>query len=103
VLLCFTFQKNKEDEPHRASTSNSSRPLDGLATTYVPCRLPACYRFAKRWHRHGCDALRKLAKEKKISEGKEKRQLEQVPKISEEKIRRMEEPSAEKLAKVMQV
>ena len=41
--------------------------------------------------RDGNDALKKLAKEKKISEDDEKRALEEVQKMTDEEIRRMEE------------
>jgi ribosome recycling factor len=53
--------------------------------------------------RDGNDALKKLAKEKKISEDDEKRALEEVQKMTDEEIRRMEELSAKKEAEVMQV
>ena len=53
--------------------------------------------------RDGNDALKKLAKEKKISEDDEKRALEEVQKITDEEIRRMEELSRKKEAEVMQV
>ncbi len=53
--------------------------------------------------RDGNDALKKLAKEKKISEDDEKRCLEEVQKMTDEEIRRMEEMSRRKEAEVMQV
>ena len=53
--------------------------------------------------RDGNDVLKKLAKEKKISEDEEKRALEEVQKMTDEEIRRMEELSAKKEAEVMQV
>ena len=53
--------------------------------------------------RDGNDALKKLAKEKKISEDEEKRALEEVQKMTDEEIRRMEELSHKKEAEVMQI
>jgi ribosome recycling factor len=53
--------------------------------------------------RDGNDALKKLAKEKKLSEDEEKRSLEEVQKMTDEEIRRMEELSSKKEAEVMQV
>ncbi|MGO9949351.1 MAG: ribosome recycling factor [Steroidobacteraceae bacterium] len=53
--------------------------------------------------RDGNDALKKLAKEKKISEDEEKRCLEEVQKMTDEEIRRMEEMCRRKEAEVMQV
>ncbi|MDE3061697.1 MAG: ribosome recycling factor [Acidobacteriota bacterium] len=53
--------------------------------------------------RDGNDALKKLAKEKKISEDEEKRALEEVQKMTDEEIRRMEELSRRKEVEVMQV
>ena len=53
--------------------------------------------------RDGNDALKKLAKDKKISEDEEKRSLEEVQKMADEEIRRMEELSHKKEAEVMQV
>lgn len=53
--------------------------------------------------RDGNDALKKLAKEKKISEDEEKRALEEVQKMTDDEIRRMEELSQRKEAEVMQV
>jgi ribosome recycling factor len=53
--------------------------------------------------RDGNDALKKLAKDKKISEDEEKRALDEVQKMTDEEIRRMEELSRKKEAEVMQV
>ncbi len=53
--------------------------------------------------RDGNDALKKLAKEKKISEDDEKRALEEIQKMTDDEIRRMEELSRKKEAEVMQV
>jgi ribosome recycling factor len=53
--------------------------------------------------RDGNDALKKLAKEKKISEDEEKRALEEIQKMTDDEIRRMEELSRKKDAEVMQV
>jgi ribosome recycling factor len=53
--------------------------------------------------RDGNEALKKLAKDKKISEDEEKRSLEEVQKMTDEEIRRMEELSHRKEAEVMQV
>jgi len=53
--------------------------------------------------RDGNDALKKLAKEKKISEDEEKRSLEEVQKMTDEEIRRMEELARRKEVEVMQV
>jgi ribosome recycling factor len=53
--------------------------------------------------RDGNDALKKLAKEKKISEDEEKRALEEVQKMTDEEIRKMEDLSRRKEAEVMQV
>jgi len=53
--------------------------------------------------RDGNDALKKLAKDKKVSEDDEKRALEEVQKMTDEEIRRMEELSRKKEADVMQV
>jgi ribosome recycling factor len=53
--------------------------------------------------RDGNDALKKLAREKKISEDEEKRALEEVQKMTDEEIRRMEELAQRKEAEVMQV
>ena len=53
--------------------------------------------------RDGNDALKKLAKDKQISEDDEKRALEEIQKMTDEEIRRMEELSRKKEAEVMQV
>ncbi len=53
--------------------------------------------------RDGNEALKKLAKDKKISEDDEKRALEEVQKMTDGEIRRMEELSQKKEAEVMQV
>jgi ribosome recycling factor len=53
--------------------------------------------------RDGNDALKKLAKDKKISEDEEKRAMEEVQKMTDDEIRRMEELSRRKEAEVMQV
>jgi ribosome recycling factor len=53
--------------------------------------------------RDGNDALKKLAKEKKISEDEEKRSLEEVQKMTDEEIRRMEELAHKKEVEVMQI
>jgi len=53
--------------------------------------------------RDGNDALKKLAKDKKISEDDEKRALDEVQKMTDQEILRMEELSAKKEIEVMQV
>ena len=53
--------------------------------------------------RDGNDALKKLSKDKKISEDEEKRALEEVQKMTDEEIRKMEEMCKRKEAEVMQV
>jgi ribosome recycling factor len=53
--------------------------------------------------RDGNDALKKLTKDKKISEDEEKRAMEEVQKMTDAEIRRMEELSQRKEAEVMQV
>ena len=53
--------------------------------------------------RDGNDALKKLAKDKKISEDEEKRAIEEVQKMTDEEIRKMEEMSRRKEVEVMQV
>jgi ribosome recycling factor len=53
--------------------------------------------------RDGNEALKKLAKDKKISEDDEKRALEEVQKMTDAEIRRMEELSQKKEAEVMQI
>ena len=53
--------------------------------------------------RDGNDVLKKLAKEKQISEDEEKRAQEEIQKMTDEEIRRMEELSRKKEIEVMQV
>ena len=53
--------------------------------------------------RDGNDALKKLTKDKKVSEDDEKRALEEVQKMTDGEIRRMEDLSQKKEAEVMQV
>ena len=53
--------------------------------------------------RDGNDALKKLAKDKKISEDEEKRSIDEIQKLTDEEIRRMEELCKKKEAEVMQV
>lgn len=53
--------------------------------------------------RDGNDALKKLARDKKIGEDEEKRALEEVQKLTDEEIRKMEEMCKRKEAEVMQV
>ena len=53
--------------------------------------------------RDGNEALKKLAKDKKISEDEEKRALEEVQKLTDDEIRKMEEMCKRKEAEVMQV
>ena len=53
--------------------------------------------------RDGNEALKKLAKEKKISEDDEKRAMEEVQKMTDAEIRKMEEMGQKKEAEVMQV
>ena len=53
--------------------------------------------------RDGNDALKKLAKDKKISEDEEKRAMEEVQKMTDEEIRKMEEMARRKEIEVMQV
>ncbi|HEY1579871.1 MAG TPA: ribosome recycling factor [Terracidiphilus sp.] len=53
--------------------------------------------------RDGNDALKKLAKDKKVSEDEEKRAMEEVQKMTDDEIRRMEDLSRRKEAEVMQV
>jgi ribosome recycling factor len=53
--------------------------------------------------RDGNDALKKLAKEKKISEDEEERCLEEIQKMTDAEIRRMEELEQKKEADVMQI
>ena len=53
--------------------------------------------------RDGNDALKKLAKDKNISEDDEKRALDEVQKMTDGEIRRMEELSQKKEVEVMQI
>lgn len=53
--------------------------------------------------RDGNDTLKKLAKDKKISEDEEKRALDEIQKLTDDEIKRMEEMSKRKEAEVMQV
>jgi ribosome recycling factor len=53
--------------------------------------------------RDGNEALKKLAKDKKISEDDEKRAMEEVQKMTDGEIRKMEEMGQRKEAEVMQV
>jgi ribosome recycling factor len=53
--------------------------------------------------RDGNDTLKKLAKDKKISEDEEKRALEEIQKLTDEEIKRMEEMAKRKEAEVLQV
>ncbi len=53
--------------------------------------------------RDGNDALKKMAKDKKISEDEEKRALEEVQKMTNDEILRMEELARKKEVEVMQV
>lgn len=53
--------------------------------------------------RDGNDALKKLAKDKKISEDEEKRSLEEIQKMTDDEIKRMEELCKKKEAEVMQI
>jgi ribosome recycling factor len=53
--------------------------------------------------RDGNEAVKKLAREKKVSEDEEKRALEEVQKLTDDEIRKMEELSAKKEAEIMQV
>jgi ribosome recycling factor len=53
--------------------------------------------------RDGNDALKKMAKDKKISEDEEKRSQEEIQKMTDEEIRRIEELCRKKEAEVMQV
>ena len=53
--------------------------------------------------RDGNDTLKKLAKDKKISEDEEKRALEEIQKLTDEEIKRIEEMARKKEAEIMQV
>jgi ribosome recycling factor len=53
--------------------------------------------------RDGNDTLKKLAKDKKISEDEEKRALEEIQKLTDEEIKRIEEMARKKETEIMQV
>ncbi len=53
--------------------------------------------------RDGNEAVKKLAKEKKVGEDEEKRALEEVQKLTDDEIKKMEEMSERKEAEIMQV
>lgn len=53
--------------------------------------------------RDGNDALKKLAKDKKVSEDEEKRSLEEIQKMTDEEIRHIEDLCKKKEAEIMQV
>ena len=53
--------------------------------------------------RDGNDSLKKLAKDKTISEDDEKRSLEEIQKLTDEEIKRLEEMCKVKEKEVMQV
>ena len=53
--------------------------------------------------RDGNDAIKKAAKDKKISEDEEKRSLDEIQKLTDDEIKRMEEMSKNKEKEVMQV
>lgn len=53
--------------------------------------------------RDGNDALKKLSKEKKISEDEEKRSLEEIQKMTDAEIRNLEDLCAKKEAEIMQI
>lgn len=53
--------------------------------------------------REGNDVLKKLSKEKKISEDEEKRSLDEIQKLTDDEIRHMEELARKKEADIMQV
>ena len=53
--------------------------------------------------RDGNDALKKFAKDKKVSEDEEKRAQDEIQKMTDEEIRRMEELARKKEAEVMQI
>lgn len=53
--------------------------------------------------RDGNDLIKKASKDKKISEDEEKRSLDEIQKITDEEIKRMEEMARKKEAEVMQV
>jgi ribosome recycling factor len=53
--------------------------------------------------RDGNDAIKKLMKDKKISEDEEKRSLEEIQKLTDEEIRKMEEMSKTKEKEVLEL
>jgi len=53
--------------------------------------------------RDGNDALKKLSKDKKVSEDDEKRALEEIQKMTDAEIRHLEELSQKKEAEIMQI
>jgi ribosome recycling factor len=53
--------------------------------------------------RDGNELIKKAAKDKKISEDEEKRSLEEIQKLTDEEIKRMDEMSNRKEAEIMQV
>jgi len=53
--------------------------------------------------RDGNDAIKKLAKDKKISEDEEKRSLDEIQKLTDEEIRKMEEMSKNKEKEVLEL
>lgn len=53
--------------------------------------------------RDGNDAIKKVAKDKQISEDEEKRSLEEIQKLTDEEIKRIEEIAKKKEAEIMQV
>ncbi len=58
---------------------------------------------ARNIRRDGNEAIKKAAKDKKISEDEEKRSLEEIQKLTDEEIKRMEEMSRKKEVEVMQI
>lgn len=53
--------------------------------------------------RDGNEAIKKAAKDKKISEDEEKRSLDEIQKLTDEEIKRMEEMAKKKEVEIMQV
>jgi ribosome recycling factor len=58
---------------------------------------------ARNIRRDGNDALKKMAKDKKISEDEEKRAQDEVQAMLNDEIRRMEELAKRKEADIMQI
>lgn len=58
---------------------------------------------ARNIRRDGNELLKKASKDKKISEDEEKRSLEEIQKLTDDEIKRMEEMAKKKEAEVMQV